>query len=213
MMGRNRRISRTLLAGCSLVALIGSSAIAAAQDAVSVTDLGRVGTTEGAVPGAVAPSSTGDRAAAKEQKKEAPNVIEVQPYTEIEKLPDLNVAEALQRVPGISLESDTGRGRFINIRGLDADQNGTSYDGIELLPTNQASPQGGSRAVAFDTFPAGLIGGVEVIKSLTPDMDATGLGGVINMLPRSLPADGGPFVDADFGLGWEALRRTAEVQG
>jgi TonB-dependent receptor len=212
-MGRKQRISHTLLVGSSLVALIGSSAIALAQDAVSLTDLGRVGTTEGTAPGTVTPSSTGDRAQAKEQKKNAPNLIEVQPYTEIEKLPDSNVAEALQRVPGISLETDSGRGRFINIRGLDADQNGTTYDGVVLTPSNQASPFGGSRAVAVDVFPAGSIGGIEVIKSLTPDMDASGLGGVVNLLPRQLPADGKPFVDANFATGWQALRRTAEFQG
>ena len=67
-MGRNRGITRGLLAGCSLVALMGSSTIAVAQDAVSVTDLGRVGTTEGAPGSTVTPSSTGDRAQAKEQK-------------------------------------------------------------------------------------------------------------------------------------------------
>lgn len=212
-MGRNRGITRGLLAGCSLVALMGSSTIAVAQDAVSVTDLGRVGTTEGAPGSTVTPSSTGDRAQAKEQKKEAPNLIEVQPYTEIQKLPDVTAAEALQRIPGISMESDSGEGRFINIRGLDADLNGTTYDGVRLTASNQSSPLGGSRAVAFDAFPAGAIGGIQVIKTLTPEDDAEGLGGVVNLLPRSLPADGSPFLDAGFGAGWEPLRNTAVFKG
>jgi TonB-dependent receptor len=204
-----------LLAGCGLLALAVRCPSAAAQPPApaGATDLGRVGTTEGAPAGAVAPSSVGDRAQAKEQKKEAPNVIEVQPYTEIEKLPEQNLAEALQRVPGVSLESDSGRGRFINIRGIDADQIGTLYDGVVLTPSNQASPLGGGRAFAFDAIPPGVIGGIEVIKSLTPDIDATGLGGTVNLLPRALPPDGQPFLDADLNLGWEALRRTAEIQG
>jgi TonB-dependent receptor len=211
---RFHRLARVaLFAGCSLLALtVRGQAADAPPPSPGATDLGAVGTTEG-TPGAPAPSATGTRAQAKEEKKEAPNVIEVQPYTEIQKLPEQNLAEALQRVPGVSLESDSGRGRFINIRGIDADQIGTLYDGVVLAPTNQASPLGGGRAFAFDIFPPGIIGGVQVIKSLTPDMDATGLGGIVNLLPREMPADGQPFLDTDFSLGWEALRRGAQVQG
>jgi TonB-dependent receptor len=149
---------------------------------------------------------TATRMQAQEIKKDAPNLIEVQPYTEIRKLPDVNVAEALQRIPGISLETDTGEGRFINIRGMDADLNGTTFDGVVLTPSNQSSPQGGARAVAFDTFPSELIGGVEVIKTITPDMDASGLGGVINLLPRAPSTSGAPFMDASLGAGIEPLR-------
>jgi outer membrane receptor for ferrienterochelin and colicin len=42
------------------------------------------------------------------------------------RLPDVNTAEAIRRVPGISLETDTGEGRYINIRGLDADLTNTA---------------------------------------------------------------------------------------
>ncbi len=198
----------------ALLATSGVPTLQAAADQTPPpsTNLGEVGTTEGE-QSAVQPSATGDRAQAKERKKEAPNVIEVQPYTEIEKLPDVTIAEALQRVPGISLETDTGEGRFINIRGMDADLNGTTYDGVRLTPSNQASPLGGARAVAFDAFPAGVVGGVEVIKTLTPDIDAEGLGGVVNLLPRSMPKDGSPFVDASIGGGWESLRGTQIWKG
>ncbi len=149
---------------------------------------------------------TASRLHAQEVKKNAPNVIEVQPYTEIRKLPDVNIAEALQRIPGISMESDTGEGRFINIRGMDADLNGTTFDGVVMTASNQSSPQSGARAVAFDAFPSQLVGAVEVVKSVTPDMDATGLGGVVNLVPRALPADGSAFVDVGMGSGVEPLR-------
>ena len=169
------------------------------------TDIGKV-STQGQEIITMSPSATGSRAQAQALKKDAPNVLEVQPYTEIQKLPDVNVAEALQRIPGISLESDTGEGRFINIRGMDADLNGTTFDGVVLTASNQSSPMGGARAVAFDAFPSGAIGGVEVIKSLTPDMDAEGLGGVINLVPRGLPQGGGWFADASLGTGYEPQR-------
>jgi outer membrane receptor for ferrienterochelin and colicin len=103
----------------------------------------------------VIPSATTTRAAALEEKKQAPNIIDVQPLSEIIKLPDINMAEALQRVPGISLETDSGEGRFINIRGMDSNLNAASYAGVRLPASNPSSPFGGGRAVAFDRSGAG----------------------------------------------------------
>jgi TonB-dependent receptor len=176
------------------------------------TDIGRVstGAAEGeSGPSPVVPNATIDRADAIAEKRQAPNLIEVQALSEIIKLPDINTAEALQRIPGISLETDSGEGRFVHIRGLDADLNGTSYGGVRLPASNPSSPSGGGRAVAFDTFPTGIIGGVELTKTSRPDMDAEALGGSINLVPRTGAEHGGaPFLDADLGSGYEPLRRT-----
>jgi TonB-dependent receptor len=178
----------------------------------TATDIGRVSTGVGSeenAPTPVTPSATTDRGAAVEEKKQAPNIIDVQPLSEIIKLPDINTAEALQRIPGISLETDSGEGRFVSIRGLDSDLNGTSYAGVRLPASNPSSPFGGSRAVAFDTFPTGIIGGIEVTKTSRPDMDAEALGGSINLLPRSgAEHAGAPFLDVDLGGGYEPLRAT-----
>lgn len=175
------------------------------------TDIGRTSTKgqQGPPEEVVKPSATINRADALEEKKEAPNIIEVQPLSEIIKLPDINTAEALQRIPGISLETDSGEGRFVSIRGLDSDLNGTTYAGVRLPASNPSSPFGGGRATAFDTFPTGIIGGIEVTKTLRPDWDAEGLGGSINLVPRTGAEHGGkPFLDTDFGYGYEPLRDT-----
>ena len=180
------------------------------------TDIGRVTTDSGQSENAreVIPSATIDRADAIAEKQQAPNLIDVQPLSEIIKLPDINTAEALQRIPGISLETDSGEGRFVHIRGLDADLNGTSYGGVRLPASNASSPSGGGRAVAFDTFPTGIIGGIELTKTSRPDMDAEALGGSINLVPRSGAEHGGaPFLDADIGSGYEPLRRTPVYHG
>jgi TonB-dependent receptor len=158
--------------------------------------------------------STTTREAALSEKQQAPNILDVQPLSEIQKLPDINMAEALQRIPGVSLETDSGEGRFINIRGLDSDLNSTSYAGVRLPASNPSSPFGGSRAVALDTFPTGIVGGVEVSKTLRPDMDAEGLGGTINLVPRTGAEHGGaPFLDANIGGGDEPLRGTPVFHG
>src|SRR6202044_829630 len=96
------------------------------------------------------------RTQAIEAKEKALNIIEVQPLSEMQKLPDANLAEALQRVPGVSLETDTGEGRFLEIRGMDPDLNATDYAGVPLPASNPSSPFGGARAVALDTFPMGI---------------------------------------------------------
>ena len=198
-----------LRAGAAVVLFFGAS-LAFADDPPQ-TDIGRVstgaaGTQDQAVP---KPSATRTRANAIEEKKEAPNIIEVQPLSEMLKLPDVNLAEALQRIPGISVETDTGEGRFVNIRGLDSDLNGTTYGGVRLPPSNPSSPFGGARATAFDVIPTGLVGGVELTKTNRPDIDAEALGGTINLVPRSGDAEGGkPFTEVTVGGGYENLRET-----
>jgi TonB-dependent receptor len=156
---------------------------------------------------------TGSLLQATDVKQQAPVLLDIAPLDQIRSLPDVNAAEALQRLPGISLESDSGEGRFINIRGMDADLNGTTYDGVRLTASNPASPQSGARAVAFDAFPAGILGGVEVIKSLTPDLDAEGLGGIVNIQPRTIPQGEEQVLDASIGGGIESLRGTPVYRG
>jgi TonB-dependent receptor len=195
--------------GVAAFLLLGS--VPTMADEPPQTDIGRVstGAQNPAEQTVVKPSPTIDRAAAVAEKQQAPNLIDVQPLSEIIKLPDINTAEALQRIPGISLETDSGEGRFVHIRGMDADLNGTTYGGVRLPATNPSSPSGGGRAVAFDTFPTGIIGGVELTKTSRPDMDAEALGGSINLVPRTGAEHGGaPFLDADLGSGYEPLRET-----
>lgn len=138
----------------------------------------------------------------------APNMVNVIPATSIEKLPDVNAAEAVRRVPGISLETDTGEGRFVNIRGLDADLNGTTFGGVRIPPTNTASPSGAGRAVAFDSIPAGLIGAITVTKTNTPDQDAEALGGTIEITPKQVPPGKDHFLNVEIGGGVDNLRNT-----
>ncbi|MBN9546981.1 MAG: TonB-dependent receptor plug domain-containing protein [Alphaproteobacteria bacterium] len=156
---------------------------------------------------------TGAREQVQEVKKQAQVILDIAPLDQIRLMPDSNAAEALQRLPGISPEADTGEGRFINIRGMDTDLNGTTFDGVRMTSSNPASPMSGGRAVAFDSFPAGQLGGVEVIKSLTPDVDAEGLRGVVNIQPRTIPAGQDHIIDASVAGGIEALHGSPVYKG
>jgi TonB-dependent receptor len=146
---------------------------------------------------------------ARAAQQEAPNLINLMTADEMQKLPDVNTGEAIRRVPGISLETDTGEGRYINIRGLDADLNSTTFGGLRLPPTNNSSPSGAGRAVAFDSIPIGFVGAIEVTKSNLPEQDAEALGGTIDITPKTAPPDGKPFADIKLGSGEELLRHTS----
>jgi len=150
---------------------------------------------------------------ARKAEQEAPNLINLMTAEEMQKLPDVNTGEAIRRVPGISLETDTGEGRYINIRGLDADLNSTTFGGLRLPPTNNSSPSGAGRAVAFDSIPIGFVGAITVTKSNLPEQDAEALGGTIDITPKTAPADGKPFADLKLGTGFEVLRHTWVTDG
>jgi len=148
---------------------------------------------------------------AREAQFEAPNIIDIATYEEIRKLPDVSVAEAVRRIPGISLETDEGEGRYVNCRGLDADLNSTTFGGLRLPPTNNASPFGGYRAVTLDSIPIGLVGAITVTKSNLPSQDAEALGCTIEITPKTAPAGGAPFIQGNVGSGYEPLRHTGII--
>ncbi|MCF2907573.1 TonB-dependent receptor [Pseudoalteromonas sp. DL2-H2.2] len=117
-------------------------------------------------------------------QKESDNIKNVLSADGIGKLPDRNAAEAVQRMPGVSIERDQGEGRFVAVRGLPAQWNSTSING-DRLPT--AEEETTSRAVAFDFFPTDMIELVEVSKAITPDMEGDAIGGNINFVTRRAP--------------------------
>lgn len=94
--------------------------------------------------------------------------------------PDQNVAEALRRVPGVSIQDDQGEGRFVVIRGLAPELNSVSINGARI-----PSPEADNRALALDTIPSELVESIEVKKTLTPDMDADNIGGAIEVKTTS----------------------------
>jgi TonB-dependent receptor len=150
-------------------------------------------------------------AVARAAQFEAPNLVNITTYEEIRKLPDVSVAEAVRRIPGVSLETDEGEGRYVNCRGLDADLNSTTFGGLRLPPTNNASPFGGYRAVTLDSIPIGLVGAITVTKSNLPSQDAEALGCTIEITPKTAPQNGAPFIQGNVGSGYEPLRGTGII--
>lgn len=192
-----------MLGGLSGLAL--SAGMAAAQEAGGAP---KQATAQ--VPASVAEvvvTAPREEVKARTQQRSAPTIVNIQSAETIAKYPDFNAAEALGRIPGISLSTDTGEGRFVNIRGIDANLNGSTYGGVVLLNTFPAgtAASGSGRAVEFDTIPTGAIDGIIVYKTLSPDREAEGLGGQIELTPRSAKNLSHPFFEGDLGWGYENL--------
>jgi TonB-dependent receptor len=146
-----------------------------------------------------------DEVRARQAQHDAINLINVQPAETIQKYPDFNAAEALGRMPGISISTDTGEGRFVNIRGIDGNLDGATFSGVPLLNTFPGGTyfSGGGRAVEFDTIPTGSIDGIILTKTTLPDHEAEGLGGTVELTPRSAAHIDAPFFDGALGWGDE----------
>lgn len=126
------------------------------------------------------------QAKALDTQRNSDRILNVISADGIGKLPDRNAAEAVQRLPGVSIERDQGEGRFVAVRGLPAQWSSASLNG-DRIPT--AEEETTSRATAFDFFPTEMIDSVEVSKALTPDMEGDAIGGNVNFITRTAPAD------------------------
>ncbi len=121
------------------------------------------------------------QAGALNRQKNAMGVKSIVSSDSIGQLPDQNAAEALQRLPGMFIQRDQGEGRFVGIRGIDPSLNNVTINGA-----NVPSPESGVRSVAMDVIPSELVQSLEVSKTVTPDMDASAIGGSIEV--KSLSA-------------------------
>ncbi|MDT4841728.1 Vitamin B12 transporter BtuB [compost metagenome] len=117
----------------------------------------------------------------------------------VAKLPDRNVAEAVQRLPGVVMESDQGEGRFISFRGTPSDWSAALVNGDRMPVADEESK---TRAMNFDIFPSSLVDYIVVSKTLSPDMEADAIGGSANFITKNAPAK--KAVQASIGAGFNA---------
>jgi len=158
---------------------------------------------------------TGQRASqqkAIDAKRNATGVIDAISADELGRLADKNVAENLERLPGVGLFYDQGEGRYVSIRGIDSSLSNVTLNGIELgNPDGLASEP----RVPLDVVGGQLLSRLEVVKVVTPDMDAQGIGGTVNLVTQS-PFDSKQdvFARGSAQIGYqEALRGSQPVQG
>ena len=147
---------------------------------------------------------TGQRAqqaAAIEEKRDALGVIDAVSTDEIGRLPDRNVAELIERLPGVGVQYDQGEGRYVAVRGVPSSLNGYTINGFEI-----GNPDGNTRALPLDIVSGQLLNRVEVQKVKTPDLIGQGIGGTINLVQQTAFDFDKPFIVAINGqIGFQQL--------
>lgn len=144
---------------------------------------------------------------AQELKRYADTVKDVITATDIGALPDKSVTEALQRVPGVTIErfassddpkhyADEGTG--VLVRGLDRVR--SEVNGRDAFSAN---PWGG---LSYEDFPAELLGAVEVVKNQTADLISGGIAGTVNLITRK------PFDSPDRLVAFSAKANYADFR-
>lgn len=158
---RSRALRAVLLSSCFM-----SPGLALAQTPATETTVGEI---------VVTGRRAADRAAL-ENKRNTDGQVDQVRSDDVGRLPDQNVAEALRRLPGLSVANDQGEGRYLTVRGVSPDLLNVTLNG-----QTAAGPEPESRQVKLDDIPSALIGAVTVVKTLTPDMDANAIAGSANI--------------------------------
>lgn len=94
----------------------------------------------------------------------------------IKELPDVNAAESIGRLPGVSIQRSGGEANKIEIRGLSPKYNAVTVNGIRLPATG-----GDDRSVDLSLISSNILDGITLKKANTPDMDADALGGTVDL--------------------------------
>lgn len=113
---------------------------------------------------------------AQDLKRNAEQVVDSIVADDIGKLPDANVAEALQRISGVQVSRNRGEGDRVQVRGLQQTQT--------LLNGRVIFTAGKERGLSFQDVPAELLAGADVYKTPTADQVEGGIGGVIDLRTR-----------------------------
>ncbi|RZJ85376.1 MAG: TonB-dependent receptor [Massilia sp.] len=102
---------------------------------------------------------------------------------DIGKFPEANVAESLQRVPGIILNRDesSGEGQRISIRGLPTEYSVTTLNGALVNATSTSTIGSAARGFNYDVFASELFGRVDFYKSPLAELSEGGMGGVVDL--------------------------------
>lgn len=118
--------------------------------------------------------------AAINQQLSAMQIANIVSAARIKDLPDANAAESIGRLPGVYLVRSYGEGAQVAIRGLEPKYNQILIDGVEMPANTITSSSSTDRSVDLSMISSDMLSGIEVYKSVTPDMDAAVLGGAVN---------------------------------
>ena len=116
-------------------------------------------------------------------EKNANNITNIISAAAMQRSPDVNAANVLQRMSGITLQKNSGSDEAYSIiRGMEPRYNNTLINGVKIT-----SPDEKSRFVSLNIVPSDLLQRIEVSKSLLPDMEGDAIGGTVNLIMKDAP--------------------------
>lgn len=140
-------------------------------------------------------------------KKNSMAIMDVIAADVIGKLPDRNAAEAVQRLPAVSVNRYHGEANQVSVRGTPYAWSSTLYNGTRLPSANVF----GNRNAVLDAIPAEMIQYVQLSKAITPDMEGDAIGGSVNFITRSAPAN--QLFNLSFGSGYSEKSQNGTYNG
>jgi TonB-dependent receptor len=108
------------------------------------------------------------------------DIVQILPARVITSLPNTNIADAVGRLPSVSLERDEGEGKYVQIRGTEPRLSNVTINGV-----NVPAPEVTVRNIKLDAVPSNIVERIEVYKTLSPDQDGDGIGGNVNLVTKT----------------------------
>ncbi|MDP3682442.1 MAG: carboxypeptidase-like regulatory domain-containing protein, partial [Ignavibacteria bacterium] len=130
---------------------------------------------------------TGQRlgqASAINQQRTSNTIVNIVSEQKLQELPDVNAAEVMGRLPGVSIIRSGGEANKVILRGLSDKYTNVTIDGIKIPPTDASG-----RGLDLSTISQSSLAGIELFKALTPDKDADGIAGSINLVTKKAPSE------------------------
>ncbi|HEY5713253.1 MAG TPA: TonB-dependent receptor [Allosphingosinicella sp.] len=213
-----------LLGAASMLAIAGAPQAAWAQPAAQPAPTPDPAQTEPAPPATADDGDilvTGFRyslTAAINAKRQDNGIVDVIVAEDIADFPDQNLAESLQRIPGVAIDRDAGEGRQITVRGLGGDFTRVRLNQLEALATTGGTDSSGganrSRAFDFNVFASELFSRLTVRKSASAEVDEGSLGATVD-LQTARPFDyrSGFVISASGQMGYNDLSDSWDPRG
>src|SRR5258708_4270853 len=110
-------------------------------------------------------------------ERTADNIVQVLPSQVITSLPNTNIADAVGRLPSVSLERDEGEGKYVQIRGTEPRLSNLTINGI-----NVPSPEGNVRNIKMDIIPSSIVDRIDVNNTLSPNHHPNPILGPFNLV-------------------------------
>jgi len=132
------------------------------------------------------------------------NIVNVMPLAQIEALPNSNIADAVGRLPDVTLQRNEGQGEYVQVRGLDPRLTNVTVDGVTL-----PAPEVVVEQVDLTTIPDNMVESIVVNKTLSATQDAGGIGGSVNLVTKT--AGAAPYLSLEATAGYTPIMNTRYV--